>query len=325
MSPTPLDQDRIDRMREGVFLAVDEDVRRRGRRGRRVRAGAVAACAVAVLAGLVPTYLATTDRTGASSAGDSASSAESPSGGRAEVGDEPPRGDVDAGRQVVVTGSATVRVADPERAAGRLAAWVGDIGGRVDQRSTTAPGVDAPQADATANLTIRVPAARVEAALDELRSLGTVEQVDVGRDDVTARVSDLDARIRSLRTSVERLRGILAEADDADDLLAAERSLSERQGELESLQAQRRVVGDQVALAALTVDLVASDGPATVQPGGFVGGLQSGWDALAATLDEGVRVVGVLLPWLGVGLVVWAAGWGLRRTLGRDVRRARAR
>jgi glycine cleavage system regulatory protein len=236
-----------------------------------------------------------------SAGGDSASSADQDGSGnaaRAEVG-----------RQVVTTGSATVRVVDPGRSADRLARWVDEAGGRVDQRSELRSGGD----DASTTMTVRVPAADVDRAVTTLRREGSVEALDLARDDVTTQVADLDARIRSLTTSVERLREILAEADDATDLLAVEKSLSDRQAELESLQAQRRVVGDQVALATLTVTLVASDGPAAVEPGGFVGGLRSGWDGLAASMNLAVRVVGVLLPWTAVGAALWAAWWLVHR------------
>lgn len=312
MSHAPLDQDRLDRMRTHVLGAVDADVRERGRRGRRLRTGLVAACGAVVLVGVGPSVLGTGTVSDSLSAGDSAGSAEGARVGPSDAGSDAaePGPAVDADREVVVTGSATVRVTSPDAAADRLARWVGDVGGRVDQRSESGTGDATSDDPRTSVLTVRVPAGRVDTAVEELRGLGSVEGLDVGRDDVTAQVADLDARIRSLTVSVERLRGVLADAADVDDVIAVERSLSERQAELESLQAQRRAVGDQVALATLTVTLVASDGPAAVEPGGFVGGLRSGWDGLAATVNVAVRVVGVLLPWTAVGAVLWAA-WRL--------------
>lgn len=318
---TLLDDERAARMRQGVLHEIDADVERRGRRGRRLRAGVGAACAVVVLGGVGSALL---QPTGGSSSSDPSSSDSASAGSSAEVA--PGRSGDSAGgdaqddsggatsslveRQVVTTGRATVRVDDPARAADRLAAWVVDDGGRVDQRSEL-EAEDGGLASAT--MTLRVPAADVDRTVTVLRREGSVEALDLARDDVTTQVADLDARIRSLTTSVERLREILAEADDATDLLAVEKSLSDRQAELESLQAQRRVVGDQVALATLTVTLVASDGPAAVEPGGFVGGLRSGWDGLAASMNLAVRVVGVLLPWTAVGAALWAAWWLVHR------------
>jgi hypothetical protein len=326
---TLMDDERAARLRQDVLHEIDADTERRGRRGRRLRAGVAAACAVVVLGGVGSTLL---QPTGGSSSSDSASAGSSAEVAPGRSGDSASGGDAqdDSGgatssqveRQVVTTGSATVRVDDPARAADRLAAWVGEDGGRVDQRSEL-EAEDGGLASAT--MTLRVPAATVDRTVAELRRTGTVVSLDVGRDDVTTEVADLDARIRSLTTSVERLREILAEADDATDLLAVEQSLSDRQAELESLQAQRRVVGEQGSLATLTVELVARDTADVVDPGGFGGGLVSGWDALVAVTDTLVTWLGALLPWAGLLGAVWLLGALGRRLPRRRLRPARTR
>lgn len=319
---TPLTDERLERLRTSVLDAVDADVERRGRRTRRVLGGVAAACLVVVVGGVGLSAL-TSPGGDATTAADSASSAEpgvlagrsADAGGAAEQeGAAPPAGSEaqDQDRDVVTTGSAVVTVDDPAAAAAALTTWVESQQGRVDQRSET--GTDA---DDGATLTVRVPADRLEATLDRLRGLGDVTGLDVVRDDVTAQRVDLDARIRSLRISVERLEGLLDSSADTTDLLATEKALGERQGELESLESQRSALGEQVALSTLTVDLVPRERSERVDPGGFVGGLQSGWNALVSTVNRGVEVVGAVLPWAGAALLLallWAGG---RRVLRR--------
>lgn len=326
-----LGDERVGRMRQGVMDQVDADVARRGRRARRVLGGAAAACVVVVIGGLGTSLLVApddgSDAAGADSSADVATAPQQPEQAAGALRAEAEPGDAatqelpdvePSERQVVTTGSATVRVSAPAEVADALAAWVDRAGGRIDQRSEYASDESGERARVTsASLVVRVPADAVDRTVAQLRTYGTVTGVDVAREDVTDRVADLDARIRSLTTSVDRLLEILTDADDAEALLAVERALSERQADLESLQAQRRAVREQVDLSTLSVELVARDGAESVDPGGFVGGLQSGWNALVAVVNATVEAFGAVLPWLGVALLGWLlwrlVGWLRRR------------
>ncbi|GAA4287221.1 hypothetical protein GCM10022262_15800 [Georgenia daeguensis] len=227
------------------------------------------------------------------------------SGEDAEGGDD---------RQVVTTADAVVVVEDPSAAADEVAAAAERAGGRVDQRNEQAAGADGTDSRPSAWLTVRVPAEKLSAVLEELESIGEVRQLSQDSTDVTATTRDLDARITALRTSVDRLLGIMADADDSTALIAAESAISERQAELESLQSERAHLADQVAMSTLRVELVAQDDPVVVNAGGFLGGLRTGWDALVSAVDGLLVGLGVLLPWLVVvGLPVAAVLWFARR------------
>lgn len=326
-----LGDEQIGRMRQGVMHQVDADVARRGRRARRVVGSAAAACVVVVVAGLGTSLLVAPDDGGdAASAGSSADVAATPQQPEDAAGALRSEVETDdaaaqelpdvqqSERQVVTTGSATVQVSAPAEVADALAAWVDRAGGRIDQRAEYTSDESGTRPKVTsASLVVRVPADAVDRTVAQLRTYGSVSGLDVAREDVTDRVADLDARIRSLTASVDRLLEILADADDAEALLAVERALSERQADLESLQAQRRAVRDQVDLSTLSVELVTRDGAESVDPGGFVGGLQSGWNALVAVVNAAVEALGAVLPWLGVALLGWLlwrlVGWLRRR------------
>ena len=118
--------------------------------------------------------------------------------------------------------------------------------------------------------------------------------------------------MRALRDlpSVDRLLEIMEEADSAEDLLAVETTLSERQADLEALTAQREALSDQVALSTLHLQLVG-EAPREVEADGFLGGLQTGWNGLVSTLNALLVTAGALLPWLLVllppaALLLWA-------------------
>lgn len=225
------------------------------------------------------------------------------------AGDEAAQGEVE--REVVTTGSVTVVADDPSAAAEAVADLAESAGGRVEaRRQSEAADGRLPSAE----LTVRVPAAQTTATVDALEQVGQVRDLSIEAVDVTGTARDLDARIEALSTSVERLRTLMGSAATTEDLLAAEQELTTRQAELESLQSQRATLTDQVSMSTLHVSIVQVAPTEKLAPGGFVGGLQNGWNALLAAVNVLVVVLGALLPWLVVaGAVALVVRWVVRR------------
>ena len=220
-------------------------------------------------------------------------------------GPEAAPGEVEPDRQVVTTATASLAVEDPARGARRVSELAESAGGRVDERTEQAASREGD--GAAADLVVRVPSAALTGVLADLEDLGDVESVSVSRSDVTTTAVDLDARISALRTSVTRLQTLMDGAATTEALLAAEKALSERQAELESLQSQRALLAAQVELSTLTVHLRPFGVAPPGGPDGFLDGLGTGWRALVSVLGAAVIALGVLLPWLAVGGLVAAA------------------
>lgn len=313
---TTLEQERVDAMRTHVMDAVDADVATRGRRGRRVVAGLVAGCFVVGIGG-IGLQVVSPDGGGGSTSSSIATSDSTPPQAESrrdatadQVNPEaaPPSSAPGAERDVVTTGRVSVEVDDARRAAADLVAWVEQRGGRVDERRESGT-----RRSASAQLVVRVPSGSVDATVRELRRLGAVRDVSIERSDVSGTRRDLDARIRGLEISIARLEKILADARSSADLLRTERALSQRQGQLESLQAQRTALADRIDLSSLRVELRPATRPTAEDPDdGFVDGLRTGWHALTDAARATVHAVGVLLPWLLV-LVAAVGGWRLLR------------
>lgn len=236
--------------------------------------------------------------TGCSGSSGSDSSSGADGGGSAgAVADEGGAAvDADAERQVITNASASLVVADPADAAQRISELVESVGGRVDERTEQAGSGD--DDEASADLVVRVPATEVTELLAALEDVGEVASVSVSRSDVTGQVVDLDARIAALQTSVARLQTLMDDAATTEALLAAEGALSGRQENLESLQAQRGFLADQVELSTLRVQLRTAGVAPTGGPDGFVDALGTGWNSLVSAGGAALVVLGVLLPWL---------------------------
>jgi len=222
----------------------------------------------------------------------------------------------DAKRDVVKTASMTITVANPSEAADNAAVIVEAADGRVDNRAEDS---GSGSGRARTSIVLRVPVAKLDGVVRELKKLGTVQTAETRSEDVTAQRVDLDARITALQTSVDRLLAIMRDARDPDALIKAEEALSQRQADLDSLRAQREQLGERIEYSTIDVDFVAEQigGPAPDQYQGFVGQMKRGWDALVSVVGNAVLLFGLLLPWLGALAVIGVIGYAVIRLAGR--------
>lgn len=215
-------------------------------------------------------------------------------------------------RDVVKTASMTIRAANTSEAADKAAVLAEDAGGRVDSRTEDA-GSD--RGLARTSVVLRVPVDKLDGVVRDLKTLGTVQIAETRSEDVTAQRVDLDARIKALQTSVDRLLAIMRDAKDPEALISAENALSQRQADLDSLRAQRDALGDQIEYSTVSVTFVAETvgGPAPKEYQGFLGHVEQGWDILVSVAGNLVLLFGLLLPWLGVLAVLGGIGYGVIR------------
>lgn len=217
-------------------------------------------------------------------------------------------------RDVVKTASMTITVGSTSEAADKAAVIVEDADGRVDSRSEDS---GSGQGRALTSIVLRVPAPKLDGVVRELKTLGTVQTAETRSEDVTAQRVDLDARIKALQTSVDRLLAIMRDARDPEALIAAENALSQRQADLDSLRAQRDQLGDRIDYSTVDVTFVAEQvgGPSPQQYQGFLGQVERGWDALVSVTGTLFLLVGLLLPWLAVLAALALAGYALIRVM----------
>ncbi len=205
------------------------------------------------------------------------------------------------GPRMITTVQLTVTVDKPIEAADEATRITERAGGTVANRSERAASENEP---GSAQLTLRIPFAKVTATLAELKALGVARDTTINSTDVTAQSEDLDARITALQTSVDRLLDLMARADSTDALIKIESALSDRQANLESLEAQKRSLDDQVALSTVTVYLISEKDTPAETPDTFWTGLVAGWNAFVGFASATLVVLGVLLPWLAVAGII---------------------
>jgi hypothetical protein len=215
-------------------------------------------------------------------------------------------------RSIIYQGTITVRVNDINTAAAAASSMAVGAGGYVGGDNRV---VDATRS--TATLTLRVPAAKFEGAVDAISHLGKELNREMSTQDVTAAVIDVDSRVKTQQASVDRIRALLAQANSISEIVSLESELTSREADLESLQAQQRNLSDLTSLSTITATLLGPEaGPVAAKPdhGGFVGGLKSGWHTFLASLRVLLLILGAILPFaLIIGVPVLIAIAVLRR------------
>ena len=207
-------------------------------------------------------------------------------------------------RSIIKTSSLTIRVKNVEKSITQAQDLATQFEGRVDDSSQYKnPGSED---SLSANLTIRVPSANLEKALEAFKGLGDVESSSISATDVTMQKVDLDARIAALTTSIERFRELITSATNTSDLIAAETALAERQAELDSLTAQLKYLSEQVDMSVIYLALLPNDSFSAIKPIGFLAGIEKGFVALLNAAANLTSILGYFIPWIIAILVIVA-------------------
>lgn len=221
---------------------------------------------------------------------------------------------MNTGRSIISSGGITIEVEDVKAQADAVAQIARDLGGYVESQNIGSHGTLSYE---NASLSIRVPADKFDAAFAEMSELGNVLDENRSASDVTAQHVDLQARVKALEASIERLTELMTGAATTGELIEAESALSARQAELDGLTAQLDALENQVNEATIWVSLTTASaipgGPANFWEG-LIAGLNSLWAAGAGALV----LLGVLIPWLVIAaiitlVVVWIVKGAKRR------------
>ena len=232
-------------------------------------------------------------------------------------------------RKIIATADVSVRTKNVSTAAATLRASVSTAGGYVEtEQAVTAPTpfdeggdvVSGPVKTSSITMRLRVPTARFDGLLKRLDTLGVVTSRNVGAQDVTSEVVDVDSRIISAKASITRMQVLYEKAQSIADVAAIEGELSRRQADLESLLARQKQLADQTSLATIGVTLFDDSVP---QPAGPKTGVAKAFDDALETFGNALRnilvAVAAVLPFLVLGLLLGFPAYRIVRR--RSVRR----
>ena len=164
-------------------------------------------------------------------------------------------------RQIISQASLDLEVSDVNTAAIQLRGLVQSFGGFIEHISTSG-GLNPEYGSAV----VRVPSDRLLDALEGIERLGKPVGQTIGQHDVTGEAIDLEARLRSERSTEESLLKLLDRAESVSDVLTVERELNRVRAEIERLQGQLDFIQRSVNLATITVSFTLPPGSVSVAP-----------------------------------------------------------
>ncbi|MFH8801328.1 DUF4349 domain-containing protein [Streptomyces sp. NPDC017936] len=232
--------------------------------------------------------------------------------GAAASGAQPSAAPTPPVNRIIRTATLTVQVEDVPKALDEARATTENAGGYVGDETTTR---DEDGAEHT-RVVLRVPVEKYDDVLTGLQGAGRLLERTAKAQDVTDQVVDVESRIASQRASVARIRALMEQATELDDVVTLEGELSRRQADLEALLARQASLKDRTSMATVTLTLAEEpvgkkaeedDGP------GFLDALAGGWDAFVAMLRWIAVVFGAVLPFAAVALVLVLVWLRLRR------------
>lgn len=206
---------------------------------------------------------------------------------------------------VIRTAYLQIEIADVDAARTRLEERITAVGGYLSASSR--------YGDAAApilEVTFRVPEASLNDLLVAFRKEGKLLGESVNSYEVTMQLVDLEARLKSLRASESAYLDLLKRASSVADVLAVQAELTRVRSDIESYDAQRAALADQVAMSTITVQLSTPASPVAdatkdfdlVREIGaaFANLISVGRSAIVVLLN----VIVVLLPIVVIGAVI---------------------
>ncbi|WP_114906604.1 DUF4349 domain-containing protein [Ornithinimicrobium murale] len=163
--------------------------------------------------------------------------------------------------------------------------------------------------DGHATLVVSVPSARLDATLEKLGPTGRVTSSNISSLDVTQDYRDTTTRIETLEASITRVRALMEDATDIEDVVLLEGELATREAELDVLKAHAKGLEGDVERSNITVNLTETDPAEPVQtvedePTGFAAGVAGGWEAFLGGVTFLLTAIGALLPFAVVAIVL---------------------
>ncbi|MCC6147159.1 MAG: DUF4349 domain-containing protein [Anaerolineaceae bacterium] len=220
-------------------------------------------------------------------------------------------------RIVIKNADLSIVVKDPADSMASIGLMAETMGGFIVSsqvyKTNTDEGIEVPVAD----ITVRIPADRLEEAMDSIKDLVSDPSKDilsenVSGQDVTKEYTDLQSRLKNLQNAEAQLERIMESATKTEDVLNVYSELTRVQEQIEVIKGQIKYFDEASQLSALRVYLQSQESvkPLTIggwQPAGIAR------DALQALIDTlkflANAVIWIVIFCLPVGILVGIPGW----------------
>ena len=110
-------------------------------------------------------------------------------------------------------------------------------------------------ADFQIKMTVKVPSSAFDKVVAELEKCGAVNLKTIELEDVSDRVTDLNAELKSRTALRDRFRELLKEADSIKDAICIEENLSRIQADIDRLQAEMNNLNKRIKYSTINISI----------------------------------------------------------------------
>jgi Domain of unknown function (DUF4349) len=169
----------------------------------------------------------------------------------------------------------------------------------------------------TGTITFQVPTDKFNEAISQVRALGTVQNLVIGGQDVSAQYVDLQARLKNAEAQRDAMLALLGQAKTVAEIIAVQNQLGQITAQVEQLKGQISYYDHATSFSTISVSVheaAVAFKPANADSWGVTAALLQGLHGFVNTIDYilvGVGYVGPVLVLLVLGFFVFR----LRRRL----------
>lgn len=204
-------------------------------------------------------------------------------------------------RKIIRHAELSLEAEQPEESMTKITAVAESKGGFVVDSQQSSSDVKATTRDVV-TMTVRVPAARFNETLDEIRKTAARVVVEtVTGEDVTEEFIDIEARLKTERALEQQFIEIMKQAKTVQEALSVQRELANVRGGIEKIEGRKRFLENQASLSTIKIR-VQKPSAFSANSSGFFSELGqafgSGFDAALGFILGLVTLVVAILPFL---------------------------
>lgn len=237
-------------------------------------------------------------------------SAETAAQGSYDLGDTETAAQLPQGRKFIITMDLDAEAEDLNGALAAISEKLTALDGYMESQNIYNGSAYSGRRYRHANLTLRVPAERLDEFTAAVDAISNVVSSSRDTDDVTLQYVDTESRVKALETERDRLLELMEQAETMSDLLEIESRLTDVRGELEQYASRLKVLDNQIDYATVNLSLsevteytpVAEKTRLEKIRDGFVDSVKGVWTLIL----DCISFVLMNIPYILVfGLILW--------------------
>lgn len=206
-------------------------------------------------------------------------------------------------RIVIKNAGLDIVVDQPAEAMDAIGKMAEEMGGFIVNANLTQMRLSSGAEVPSATITIRVPAERLDEALDRIEAMSNlpVENKSINSQDVTSEYTDLQSRLRNLEAAEAQLLEIMKQAYKTEDVLNVFNQLTQVREQIEVVKGQIKYYQESASLSSIVVNILPNEAaqPLTIGKWQPVGVAK---DAIQA-LIKGLQVLINVAIWLVIFVI----------------------